>query len=125
MKNLKINLKNCYGINNLNTELDFSQRRTYAIYAPNGVMKTSFAKTFKDLSNNQDSKDLVFTDRKTIRVIEDENGDNVKPVEVFVVEPYNEQFNSNKLSTLLVTKDLKKEYDDAYSELEVEKNNFI
>lgn len=73
MKKLSLNLQYCYGIKKLETEFDFSRKKTFAIYAPNGVMKTSFAKTFKDLSNNQNSKDLVFPDRETIRSIKDEN----------------------------------------------------
>ena len=40
---LKINLENCYGIGKLDVELTF-KHKGYAIYAPNGVMKTSFAK---------------------------------------------------------------------------------
>ncbi|WP_157887311.1 hypothetical protein [Campylobacter pinnipediorum] len=51
MKKLKIYLENCYGIKKLETEFDFTKKNTYSIYAPNGTMKTSFAKTFKDLSN--------------------------------------------------------------------------
>lgn len=125
MKKIIINLENCYGISILDTEFDFSQKRTYAIYAPNGVMKTSFAHTLKDLSSGNDSKDLVFPDRKPKRDIKDENGDDIKKEDIFVIEPYNEQFNSDKLSTLLVTNELKKEYDATYHDLEVEKNNFI
>lgn len=125
MNKLTISLENCYGISTLDAEFDFSQRSTYAIYAPNGVMKTSFAHTFKDLSNGNDSKDLVFPDRKPKREIKDELGNLIKSEEVFVIEPYNEQFNSDKLSTLLVTNELKKEYDATYNDLEAEKKSFI
>lgn len=125
MNRLKVKLENCYGINKLDTEFDFTSKSTYAIYSPNGVMKTSFAKTFKDLSNNQASRDLVFPERNTTRSIKDENDIDITPDEVFVIEPYNEQFNSDKLSTLLVTKILKDEYDSIYHDLELEKDNFI
>jgi hypothetical protein len=125
MKKLSIKLKCCYGINVLDTELDFSEYGTYAIYAPNGVMKTSFAKTFKDLSNGITPKDLVFPERITEATIKDENGKEITPNEIFVIEPYNEDFNSDKLSTLLVTKELKDEYDEAYRELEKGKKDFI
>lgn len=125
MNKILIDLKYCYGINKLKVEFDFSSKRTYAVYSPNGVMKTSFSKTFIDLSNGRDSLDLVFPDRVTKREIKDENGNDVTPEEIFVIEPYNEQFNTDKVSTLLVTKDLKDEYDKAYQELETEKNEFI
>lgn len=125
MKKLIVKLQNCYGISKLETDFDFSQRGTYAIYAPNGMMKTSFAKSFKDFSLGEDSRDFVFPDRKTTRVITDENDNHLNAEDIFVIEPYNEQFSSNKLSTLLVAKDLKEEYDKAYETLEKEKSNFI
>lgn len=126
MNKLTIELENCYGIKKLAVEFDFvgSSHRTFSIYAPNGIMKTSFAKTLQDLSNNQESRDIVFPERKNLRRIKCDNID-LRPSEVFVVEPYNEQFKSDKLSTLLATKELKNEFDKIYTELESEKNKFI
>ena len=57
MDKVTVDLKNCYGIKALKTEFDFSEKRAYAIYAPNGVMKTSFAKTFQDLASGQKTVD--------------------------------------------------------------------
>lgn len=125
MQKLTVDLQNCYGIKKLETEFDFSDKKTFLIYAPNGVMKTSLAKTFKDLSNNKESRDHVFPERKTTRNIQNENGEKLLPEEVFVIEPYNEQFKSDKLSTLLVKKELKDKYEETYKDLEVEKINFI
>lgn len=45
---LSIDLKKCYGISELVHEFDFGNTNGYAIYAPNGFMKTSFSKTFDD-----------------------------------------------------------------------------
>lgn len=53
--------------------LDFSDRHAVAIYAPSGTMKTSFARTFKDLAAGDDSVDRVFSDREFSRSITDEN----------------------------------------------------
>lgn len=53
MNKLKIELQNCYGIKKLNHEFDFSSFKTFVIYAPNGVMKTSFAKTLNDIANKK------------------------------------------------------------------------
>ena len=125
MQNLALNLQNCYGIKKLEKEFDFSNKKSFAIYAPNGVMKTSFAKTFKDLSKNQDSKDLVFPERETVRTIQDENSNDLLPEEVFVIEPYNEQFKSDKISTLVVKKELKTKYEEIYKDLETEKIDFV
>src|SRR3972149_2853075 len=103
MNKLQINLQNCYGIKKLQKEFDFSSsKKTFAIYAPNGVMKTSFTKTFKDLILGLNSKDLIFPERETIREIKKEDGGDIAKEQVFVIEPYNEDFKSDKMSTLLV-----------------------
>lgn len=125
MQKIKLNLENCYGIKKLEKEFDFTNTHAYAIYAPNGVMKTSFAKTFLDFSKGIDSKDLIFSDRTTIRKITLEDGTDLPKEEVFVVEPYNEIFNSQKMSTLLVNKELKKKYDDIHITIDTEKEKFL
>lgn len=61
MKTLKIVLENCYGIQSLDHEFDFDaglnpakpKAKAYAIYAPNGLMKSSFAKTFEALAKGE------------------------------------------------------------------------
>lgn len=125
MNKLQINLENCYGIKRLKKEFDFSSSKTFAIYAPNGVMKTSFAKTFVDLRNGEISKDLIFQDRKTIREIKKEDGRDITKEQVFVVEPYNADFNSEKMSTLLVNKELKGRYDEIHLNIDKEKDNLL
>jgi len=64
---LTVDLKNCYGIESLRQEFDFSRRSNsnsvnpaYAIYAPNGLMKTSFAKTFADLAAEKKPREERF-----------------------------------------------------------------
>ncbi len=50
---LKLVLENCYGINKLNKEFDFTKSvNNYGVnslYVPNGSLKTSLAKTFIDV----------------------------------------------------------------------------
>lgn len=125
MQKLILNLENCYWIKKLEAVFDFSSKKSFAIYAPNWVMKTSFAKTFKDLSKNQDSKDLIFPERITTRIIKDNNDINLLPEEIFVIEPYNEQFNSDKLSTLVVKKELKEKYDTIHKTIDEAKDNLL
>ncbi|EPO2956649.1 hypothetical protein ACUT6V_003366, partial [Vibrio cholerae] len=66
---LQLDLANCYGINQLSKELDFTKSATNdginSLYAPNGTLKTSLAKTFKDVEKNKDTKDLIFPSRTT------------------------------------------------------------
>lgn len=125
MQKLSIKLKNCYGIKKLEKEFDFSDSNTFTIYAPNGVMKTSFAKTFKDLSLGILSKDLIFAERETTREIKKEDGTELEPANVFVIEPYNENFNSEKISTLLVNKELKEKYDKIHLKIDEEKEKLL
>ena len=74
MNRVAVELANCYGIRRLKYEFDFSQRRAYAIYAPNGSMKSSLAQTFKDIADAQKSIDRIFPTRVSVRTITDENG---------------------------------------------------
>lgn len=125
MKELKIKLENCYGIKSLNHNFDFSSKSVYAIYAPNGIMKTSFARTFMDLSKGVSSKDLIFPERKTLRDILDENQNPVNKENIFVIEPYNKDFNSTETSTLLVNSKLKEKHDDIVKTIKKKKNAFL
>lgn len=116
MKKIKFNFQNCYGIKNLSEELTFSNK-TFAIYAPNGVMKTSFAKTLDDYSKGVETKDFAFPERKTVRdiLVDDKPIDKSK---VFVIEPYNKDYKSDKISTLLANKKLREEYEEIHKEID-------
>lgn len=46
MNTLKINLEHCFGIVKLSQKLNFAGENVALIYAPNGLMKTSFAKLY-------------------------------------------------------------------------------
>ena len=124
MEKLKIKFEYCYGIKKLEKEFVFSNR-TFAIYAPNGSMKTSFAKAFKDLMKGEETKDLIYPERKTVREIKNESDAELTKEEIFVIEPYNEGYFSDKQSTLVVEKELKEQYEKIYVDLEKEKKNFV
>jgi len=124
MDKLNIKFEYCYGIKKLEKEFIFSNR-TFAVYAPNGSMKTSFAKTFRDLMNGKQTTDLIYPERTTVREIENEGGIDLSREEVFVIEPYNEAYFSEKESTLVVEKELRGKYEKIYSDLDKEKNSFI
>ena len=124
MNKLNIKLEYCYGIKKLEKEFVFSNR-TFAIYAPNGSMKTSLANTFTDLMKNSETKDLVYPERITVREIKDENGQDLKPEEILVVKPYDESFSSDKEATLVVEKELRGQYEKIYNDVEKEKESFI
>ncbi len=113
MNHVKIDLKNCYGIKSLKRDFDFSRTRAYALYAPNGVMKSSLAKTFSDAAARRPSEDRIFKTRKTERHIVDENGTAIDGDRVLVVIPYDSDLGlTTKTSTLLLDPTMKREYDD-------------
>jgi ABC-type cobalamin/Fe3+-siderophores transport system ATPase subunit len=120
MNKLKIKLENCYGIKKLKTELDFSKNKAYAIYAPNGAMKTSLAQTFKDVADAAVSKDRIFPTRVCNRKITDENGVDLPKESVFVIRPYDDGVISHteKTSTLLVDSKLRNEYEQLHIEID-------
>lgn len=126
MDKLKVELKNCYGICALDSEFDFADgKSTHIIYAPNGVMKTSFSRVFYDYSMGLDSKDLIFTEKVPVRKILDINNNEIDKNIIFVIKPYDETFKSDKISTLLVNEELKLKYDDIHKKINIEKDKLI
>ncbi|HWL64139.1 MAG TPA: hypothetical protein VNQ32_15195 [Steroidobacteraceae bacterium] len=126
MKKLYIELTNCYGIKSLKAIFDFEQHNAYAIYAANGVMKSSFAHTFKDVANGTPSKDVIFPERAAVRKITDENGADITKDNVLVIAPYDETLgHTEKVSTLLVDANLRKEYETLHIEINKAKETFL
>lgn len=109
---LKFNLRYCYGIGKLEAELEF-KHKGYAIYAANGVMKTSLAKTMTDLSTGNAPKDLHFPDRVPTCEIT-LNDEELKKDEIFVVKSYDDKFASTQVSTLLANAELRARYEEIH-----------
>lgn len=125
MKTLTLELEHCYGIRRLQTTLDFSKAKAIAVYAPNGSMKTSLARTFEDIAAGTDSKDRIFPTRATKRVVK-LGGADLPKESVLVVRPYDEVFGHNaQTSTLLVNADLRKEYESLHAEIDAAKAAFL
>lgn len=126
MNYLQFDLRYCYGIDSFEHSFVFNEKnKCFLIYAPNGTMKTSFSKTMDDFKIGIDPKDIIFRNRKSYRKITKSDGSLLSPEEVFVIQSYNENFESNKISSLLVSKDLKKQYDDIHKEIKENKAELI
>jgi hypothetical protein len=125
MNKTSVKIKNCYGIRSFEAIFNFSKKKANIFYAPNGMMKTSFARTFKDYSNNIESKDRIYQDREPTREITDENGNPVPVSEIFVIEPYVSDYESSRISTLLVNKELKKEYDQILKGIDAKQKDLV
>lgn len=126
VQKLKLSLEHCYGIKKLDEQFNFTNAKAVAIYAPNGSMKSSLAKTFKDIVKGRDSGDRIFTNRPNKRVVADEKGNQLSANEILVVEPYDAEVgHTEKTSTLLVNANLRQQYEDLRKGIDASKEAFI
>ncbi len=142
MDKLKLELEHCYGINSLQHTFEFPwnktkkgedkiQCKTILLYAPNGVMKTSLAKTFNDIEEDRISRDIINPSNKTKRKISITEGDNssreISDKEIFSISPYTrkEKYESKNIASLLVNKKLCQEYQEINNEIQSKKKEFL
>ncbi len=126
MKKLKVKLENNHGISKIDQEFDFSKFRTFLIYASNGVMKTSFAKTFEDYIQNRPSQDKVLKSKKYQRSIIKDDKQTLNSENIFVINSFiNTEYVSDEISTLLVNEKLRKEYQEILEKLHQTKKDII
>jgi hypothetical protein len=126
MEKISVELENCYGIRKLKYQFDFSKRHAYAIYAPNGSMKTSFAATFKDISKGESPKDRIFPERQTVCRVSDEKGNGLPKEMVLVLPPYDAVFGpGEKTCTLLVNNALRREFEKLHEAINASKTIFL
>lgn len=130
MNKITINLENCFGIGKLNHEFNFKVQKTntFMIYAPNGTMKTSFAKTFDLVSKNQPNNmpcDRVYIDKIPKYDIKSDD-EKINSDHILVINAEDNGFDaSHQITNFLASKELKLQYDKIYSELDVRKKDFI
>jgi len=104
MQKLEVEFENCYGIKKLNHEFNFTQENNVnVVYAKNGLMKTSFAKIFKNFQDGSESKikDLIFNNTLVVKNIKIDNVDIVKE-EIFVINSFEKEYESDSISSLLI-----------------------
>ncbi len=121
MENLKLKFENCYGIKKLEHEFVFSNFKTAVIYAGNGIMKTSFAKTFNDLATKKTPCDQLDDSLISTYDALDESGAQINNENIVVIKPYSEDIFSkaeDKILTLLANKETKDKYLEIYKEIE-------
>ena len=111
---------NCYGIKDFDMkEIEFSFPNNSAIiYAPNGVMKTSFANVFRDISQGLETKDRIFKELQSSYSINyySSNYTNTslsKRDNIYVVQSIDDTFipANESLGILLADEKTRKEYD--------------
>ena len=115
MDKLSVKFSNCYGIKKLEYDFDFSKHKNYLIYASNGMMKTSFTKTFKALSLGKKPADEIFQKKTLCEVKVDE--EIINKDDIFVISSYEDEYISPNSAKLMVHKDLRKKYDTAIEDI--------
>lgn len=123
MSKLFVKLENCYGIGKLKFTFDFDKKQTYSIYAPNGVMKTSFANTFKRLSEGKDPEEKLYGRKSKWEVLDDDVA--ISKDKIIVIKSLENINTESSQSALLVDEESKKEYNDINNEILTEKKRLI
>ncbi len=108
MRELNIKLENCHGIQKMNETISFDNINSSIIYAPNGTMKSSFAKTFEDISQGRQVSEEVFG-LESKWEIKDENGMAISPDSIMVINPFSD-VKDNSQGMLMANDKLRKDY---------------
>lgn len=116
MDKLEVMLKNCYGISEFKHDFDFNEKgnvkkKSYAIYAPNGSMKTSFAKTFDQISKGEEPKEERYGRSSSYEIIA--NGQPISSDLIYVLKSeLNIASESQAITDILVNSTHKRRYDE-------------
>ena len=126
VQQVKINLTNCYGIDALKHTFDFSNNNMpIVIYAPNGVMKTSLAKSMRQYAENSEPEDIFFPERKSEFTVCNEADDPLDREAIFVIDSIDEKYQSSRISTLLASEELKVRYDEIFGSIAEKKEKLL
>lgn len=115
--------ENCYGIKQFSMpHISFEACNKAIIYAPNGVMKTSFAKVFEDISKGTATSDRIFINAisrysvthytSNYQYSSEGNGTVPHSENIYVINSFADKFEFNKESvgTLLADEATRNEY---------------
>ena len=138
MDKISITFTNCHGIKKFHNDFEFKSDNPNKncnlslVYAPNGTMKTSFAKTLRDIGRGNKPKNLVTNEdpKFTIEIYENDEIiylEDSKDVtdRIFVIESLKKDFDFNETAPLIFDKNLRDEYSEIFSELLTKKENFL
>ena len=136
MDSLFIKLTNCHGINKFSHEFHFTKKGTKntnisLIYAPNGTMKTSLAKTLRDIGNGVEPRNLISNENPEyqIRITENNEQVNLKTEDIkeriFVIESIKEDFSFENTAPLISNKESRIKYSETFKELLESKKTFL
>lgn len=108
-------LENCHGIGLLDHTFRFPDEKPHmAIYASNGTMKSSLAKTLKAVAAGDMPRDAIYPERNSAYDILYKNGKPIDPESILVIESYENAPGAADMSTgILVDPILRDRHKDA------------
>lgn len=133
---ITFDFENCFGIRRLQKEIEFKEKQSVAvIYAPNGMMKSSFANTCDYMSKVEEKPkrgkapkdpicDRLNPDAPSKHVIQIDGVD-IPPQCIFVANPDNDYDASQQVTAFLASVKLKKEYDRIIGLLDKASTEFV
>lgn len=119
MQKLQMNLENCYGIKKLNKIIDYSNNNVAIIYAPNGTMKSSLAKTFEAIRDDRQVEEKVYG-LKSLCNISDEDNVALSKEQIIVINPFDENAYEGQ-GLLMANESLRKAYLSIHDSIESKK----
>lgn len=128
MNKIEISFTNCYGIRSLSHEFEFGNampgNKTFAIYAPNGLMKTSFTRTFEKLAQGRTPEEERYNRPSTCQVLID--GNPISSDRIYVLKSdIDIQEDSPAITNILVNPEHKARYDSLLIDLDKQKTKLI
>ena len=121
MQELKLDLENCYGIKKMEETIDYSNNNVAIIYAPNGTMKSSLAKTFEAIKDDRQVEEKIYGFKSLCSITDEENVAVLKE-QIIVINPFDE--NAFEDQGLLMANDqLRKEYLNIHNSIESKKES--
>lgn len=124
--------ENCYGLKSFELkEINFTTSNKAIIYAPNGVMKTSFSNVFDDISKGNKTTDRIFNGLNSSYNVKYysstyTNSQPSKQDNIYVVKSFDEKFELSKetIGTLLSDEKTRKDYEILVSQFSDELSEF-
>ncbi len=123
MNILHIEMSNCFGIHSMSHDFEYPNgRNTQLLYAPNGCMKTSFARALRSVSkqskeNMWDNLHVGDPAYKGVCVVK-LNGVDIDAKNLFIADGEEDLDTSKVFANFLASAQLKAKYDEIYAKLD-------
>lgn len=115
MDELKVEIRDSYGIEKLSQQFSFNggvtHSHTHIVYAQNGTMKSSMAKTLSDYAKDAPIRDHIYA-RNGSCTLSDGSGASIDPENVLSIPSFDSSgYECEQMSLLVASEELKGQYD--------------